>query len=690
MATRWDLERVTTLDAPARAEVARLIREERAQAPVEVRSGTVVEFRRGGHLMCGYLETAPRGPYRVMGVDGRPRRLRRDKIVDISRDVIDPWPLDKGLQRLQVVDAAREQARSDVDLDTLWRVVLDSGESRTWRLGQLLEVLDPDALNPTRKAGLLRALWLGDYFDRDGANWRPRSMEAVAQMQAAAEREATAAASQQELAAWVRRVADGGDIEPRPDDADEAVALLVQAAVREGSAATASLLQAAHIHGAGSAFDVLVRLGHWSTHENVELHRLGVPDAFSPDVQAAAAQLPTAAQPDWPGRRRWGGGSHAAVNGERAYRLRRNLWGRQVIDIHLALPALWVRPGGDLDADAAERGRALNLVERQIPLLPESVLQACRLSPEAARPALTLTVRLDDSLCLSSVALKMSRVRPQARLEDVDSMQTSSLQRLHALAQALRRRRRTACAWQQLRPSPWLQLRDDTPEPASQSPASLIDTELGLLASEATGLLCQQEGLPALYLTRGPVLAASDVLQAAPADADAEGLRTFLLEGRAGHETVETTPAAHAGLGLQRCVAVSSPTTRYIDLIMQRQLLALVQGGTPKLSASDLQQMVQATQTAREAARYVEGVSQRYWSLQWVAGLPAADGVSCVVVEPRGPGYLALIEGGPAGTFAPPARHGRVEVTPGERLRLHVEQVSARRNILRLADPRPE
>ena len=57
MQTRWDKLKTATLDAPAREEVARLIREERAGEPILERAGMVVEFSRAGQLMCGYVES---------------------------------------------------------------------------------------------------------------------------------------------------------------------------------------------------------------------------------------------------------------------------------------------------------------------------------------------------------------------------------------------------------------------------------------------------------------------------------------------------------------------------------------------------------------------------------------------------------------------------------------------------------
>lgn len=58
-------------------------------------------------------------------------------------------------------------------------------------------------------------------------------------------------------------------MEPRPPDAEQALALLERAAVGEETPASSALMQAAHMHGAVSAFEVLVRLGRWSTDENL-------------------------------------------------------------------------------------------------------------------------------------------------------------------------------------------------------------------------------------------------------------------------------------------------------------------------------------------------------------------------------------------------------------------------------------
>ncbi len=178
------------------------------------------------------------------------------------------------------------------------------------------------------------------------------------------------------------------------------------------------------------------------------------------------------------------------------------------------------------------------------------------------------------------------------------------------------------------------------PLPATESPAAQIDTELYLLATEALGCWCQQQGVPALYATQ-EVIALEDSLPRN--DVAAAGVRAFLLENHATAENLGTAPGSHAGLGLGHCAAGVAPMRGYVDLIMQRQLLAWLGVVGAPLPLEALERALLETAAARDA-----------------------------------------------GAFAPAGHGERIEAVPGQRLRLRIDQVSARQNILRLADPRPE
>ena len=686
---RWSRHLTTSLDDASRREVARLVQAERSTRPVLERAGAVLEFRRGGQLLCGYLARDPdnRKGYDVIGVDGRHRHLRRDKVVNVSPEYVSMHTSDRALEELRRIDRRREAARWAVDLSALWEVALETGPERgDWRLEELVELHDPGTPDASRRAGMLRALWHGPRFERHGAGWRPRSPAAVEEIEAASTREEAETRRHDELAGWVRKVADGHPADPRPTGAEEAVALLESAALGERSPSAARLMGAANLRGSGAAFDVLVRLGHWSVDENLELHRLGLPEGFPEAAAKAAREVdPRAVAAAWPGRRRWSSGLCVTACGERAYRLRRSLLGHTIVDIHMAVPALWVEAGTAVDQEAAARGVTVRLLEREIPMLPAELTEACRLTPAEARPVLTLSVRLDRKLVPRKVRLSLGRVRPRLALEGGES--SPPVRRLTALAAALRQRRRREGAWQELHPVDRIEVRDGRSEPAAEGLGARIDGELRLLAAEAIARLCQDH-VPAIHAVREAP--ADGFQETAPEGADtaaAETLRAHLLESRAAREWLGTAAAPHAGLGRPVLAAGARPLTSYVDLAMQRQLLWVAGWRSNPLSADDLEGILLDTREARESAERVRRSSRRYWTLKWLEGLDDEARLECVVAEPRGPGHLVLLPEGPMSCHVPAPRGRRLQASPGQRLRVRVEQASARRDLLRLAGP---
>lgn len=686
---RWPRHLTNSLDDASRREVARLVQAERGAKPALERAGAVLEFRRGGQLQCGYLARDPqnRRGYDVVGVDGRRLHLRRDKVVDVSPEYVSMHTPETALSDLRRIDRRREEARGAVDLTALWQVALEAGpEGGEWRLDDLVELHDPRDPTASRRAGLLRALWRGHRFERHGARWRPRSPAAVERVEAYSAREEVAEGRQAELASWVRRVADGHPSSPRPAGADSAVNLLEAAALGEASAEAARLMKAAHLHGSAAAFDVLFRLGHWSADENLELHRLGLPVDFSEAAVKAARGLdPSAVLAGWAGRRRWGAGLCVTRCGQRAYRLRRSLLGHTVVDIHVAVPALWVEDGGAIDQEAAARGLSVRLLEREIPMLPPELTDACRLTADEARPVLILSVRLDRELAPRKVRLSVGRARPRAALEAGEG--SAPVRRLAALAEGRRQRRRRAGAWQQLHPADRIAVLQGRAAPAAEGVADRIDSELRLLAAEAIARLCRDTA-PAIHAVREAPPAGS-AIPGATDSTSAEVLRTHLLEGGAPRERLGTPPAPHGGLGLPACAPGASPLSSYIDLAMQRQLLWIAGRRSDPLTAEDLERILLETREAREAAERVRRGSRRYWTLKWLEGFGDEARLECVVAEPRGPGHLVLLPEGPVACHVPAPRGQRLQAAPGQRLRVRVEQASARRDLLRLADPEP-
>jgi exoribonuclease-2 len=114
----------------------------------------------------------------------------------------------------------------------------------------------------------------------------------------------------------------------------------------------------------------------------------------------------------------------------------------------------------------------------------------------------------------------------------------------------------------------------------------------------------------------------------------AEGLAAIYRVQEGGKVRMSTVPAAHEGLGVSAYAWASSPLRRYVDLVNQRQLIALARGETPPYRASDERLLVAMRdfESAYEAYGEFQRQMERYWCLRWLVQ-ERAETVSATVLR---------------------------------------------------------
>ncbi|MGH6622973.1 MAG: RNB domain-containing ribonuclease, partial [Burkholderiaceae bacterium] len=87
-----------------------------------------------------------------------------------------------------------------------------------------------------------------------------------------------------------------------------------------------------------------------------------------------------------------------------------------------------------------------------------------------------------------------------------------------------------------------------------------------------------------------------------------------------GRVRMSTTPAAHDGIGVAHYAWSTSPLRRYVDLVNQRQIIAIARGTAPAYAnnESDLFAIVSAFDAAYAAYADFQQMMERYWSLRWI------------------------------------------------------------------------
>ena len=402
-------------DRTYRSQLARELLAKRGHPP-SAQSGApghVVEFLKSGGPLCGAVLRRGRHGDRVLDARGKPDFVPHDRIIDTSAAFVNPqMARHEIVQTLRSIDRERDRLKATIDPYELWEVV--ESEAQEWTLDELAALYFPGEPGPHGRAALFRALADGRAFRRHGKRFEPLGRSRLAYRRTQEARLRQNDAWLHETAAWLRRAADGEETGP-PPDAGRAVELLAAKVIfgeqHSHAREATDLAKLAHFHTQEAIFSALVKVGHWSEDENLDLLRHNIPVAFAEQTIAEADAA------GWTGRsgrdpRLWlrrvysfagTGGRH-----ERAVSIRPAFFGFTV-GVHFASPALLLQRGGLVQRAAADRTAALHLPDRLIPMLPQSIAHTAALREHELRPSLTVHMRFGSRFELKGHRFEICR-----------------------------------------------------------------------------------------------------------------------------------------------------------------------------------------------------------------------------------------------------------------------------------------
>jgi len=288
--------------------------------------------------------------------------------------------------------------------------------------------------------------------------------------------------------------------------------------------------------------------------------------------------------------------------------------GRIRVGIHIAAPGLGFAPGSPLDAVARERLSTVYMPGHKLTMLPDQAIECFSLAEGKARPALSLylDVRADD-LAIEAHHTRVERVRIAANLrhqavEELDAAFvagesredipfSSELRTLWKLALALERVRGKPSAATE-RPDYTFRVeghgelaRVTITERRRGTPLDKLVSELMIAVNATWGKLLDEHDVAAIYRVQS-----------------------------SGKVRMATSAMAHQGLGISHYTWASSPLRRYVDLVNQWQLLALLGGKTPPFSRNSDLMMAAVHDFEATYAAYDEFQRrmEHYWCLRWM------------------------------------------------------------------------
>jgi len=278
--------------------------------------------------------------------------------------------------------------------------------------------------------------------------------------------------------------------------------------------------------------------------------------------------------------------------------------------IHIAAPALGIAPDSPLDVAARARLSTVYFPGDKITMLPPAAIDTFTLLEGDARPALSLYLEVDATGAIVSThslceCVPIAANLRHGELENVFTEQAlaiggiehrfgTEITALWRLAAQLQAARGKADAHEQQRVEYNFYVDDGRVRIVERRRGSPIDklvAEMMIHANAEWGRALREAGYIGAYRAQ-----------------------------TGGVARMTTVPTPHDGLGVQQYAWSSSPLRRYVDLINQRQLLALFAQAAPVYAqgAPEVMAALREFELAYDSYGEFQRMMERYWCLRWI------------------------------------------------------------------------
>ena len=279
------------------------------------------------------------------------------------------------------------------------------------------------------------------------------------------------------------------------------------------------------------------------------------------------------------------------------------------IGVHIAAPALGMPRDSEADKIASSRLSTVYMPGQKITMLPDSIVEVFTLTADRVCPALSMYIEVEaETLAILSYESRVERVHIAANLrhdtleplfneetlaaEKLDYDYASELTLLWHLTQKMEAGRGKADNNTQLDYN--FHIENGHVRITNRRRGSPIDkvvSELMILVNCEWGKHLAEHGFPGIYRTQ-----------------------------QGGKVRMSTVAAPHQGLGVAQYMWSSSPLRRYVDMVNQRQIIAMLKDEAAPYPKNDtgLYTILRDFDSTYGIYNDFQRNMERYWCLRWL------------------------------------------------------------------------
>ncbi len=657
----------------------------------------VVVFRKRSEPAFGIMKESIGERVLVFSEEGKDVEVDFGKIV-LSTGIKFTNELTQSERKLKLRELRRglEEKRSTVDLKTLWECVFDADKELT--LEELVELYFGGSNSGDEDVLLL--FWAVEkddlYFKRGEKGYIPRAPKEVEEINLRKEAEKRKALERKAAIKWARSIIDNQETEQEfnfKNYIELIKGYVIHLDKFERAPEAKSFMSEVGIRDVEGAVEFLIKSGSWREDEDPLFRRLGLKEGFPKKVLEEARRIIEEPDPedgveDLTALDAYSIDDETTEDIDDAISIHESPEGI-VVGVHIANVASFIPKWSLLDEEAARRGETIYLPEGDVHMFPpELIKERLSLFSGAPKLALSLLVLFDEKLNIKSYRFSKSRIFVKENLtynkaEDFFRKTPLGL-KLIEIALERRRKRIEAGAFIAQLPDLKIRLGEDGQirirKIYMNTTAHTIVAEFMILMNWLSGRFFKERRVPAIFRSQSESV--SEEARALDENDPLFPLKAirFLKPARVG-----LSPEPHLPLGLDVYVQITSPIRRYLDMVLQKQIIGELEGQGATYTDGELERLYPQVEVGIREKKMIERARERYWLLKYLKGFERKEitGIVSSLRETGASVYLPeyLIE-------VPVSQTSDMVLKEGDKINLTVERVDPLRRKIVLV-PRP-